>query len=62
MPAAATVDPVLTWAPGVVPSVAQPAVEITRIMRIRVFKWIPSAAVAGAGLSHFAVTTLTQTS
>jgi hypothetical protein len=61
MPAAAAVEPLLIWAPGAVPSVAQPAVAITRIMRIRVFMWFPSAALVDSGLANDAVTTLTQT-
>jgi hypothetical protein len=52
MPAGATVEPLLTGAPGAVPSVAQPAVAITRIMRIRVFMWFPSAALADSGLAN----------
>jgi hypothetical protein len=60
MPGAATVEPPLTGTPGAVPSVAQPAVETTRIMRMRVFIEFPSAALADSGLANYAVTTLTQ--
>ena len=60
-PPAATVEPLFTWAPGAMLSAAQPAVETTRIMRIRVFMWFPSAALADCGLANYAVTTLTRT-
>ena len=61
MAAAGTRAPLLTGAPGAVLSVAQPAVETTRIMRTRVFIWFPSAASADSSLANYAVTTLTQT-
>jgi hypothetical protein len=59
--AVASVEPLLTWAPGAVPSIAQPAVATTRVMRIRVFMCFPSVAMADSGLANYSVTTLTQT-